>query len=52
MSQEKTKKNAGYLSILQVLRTLRDTGVISVREFDKAREFYSTLTGADLVLSE
>lgn len=51
MSTEKTKKNAGYLSILRALRDLRDAGLISVREFDQACEFYRKLTGADIVLA-
>ena len=48
MVSEKAKNNAGYLSILAILGHLKEIGVISKEEFDRAREYYTRLTGADI----
>jgi hypothetical protein len=49
MISEQAKKNAGYLSILQVLRQLFKQGIITRKEYLNAKEFYARLTGADIV---
>ena len=51
MVSENAKKNAGYLQILLMLNTLRDRGIITVEEHEKAQAYYTKLTGADIVLA-
>lgn len=44
-------KNANYLCIVAVLKELLHSGVISQKEYAKAKKYYLKLTGADIVLA-
>ena len=48
MASVKSKNNAGYLSILSILKYLRNIGIISNEEFDLAKAYYTKVTGADI----
>lgn len=50
MVAENKTKNANFLRIIAVLRSLRDSGEITVKEYGKAKKYYQKLTGADIVL--
>lgn len=52
MLSEKQIKSANYLCILSVLRGMRDSGAITAKEYERAKKYYRTLTGADIVLSQ
>lgn len=52
MRAEKQNKSANYLRILQRLRCLRDCGLISVKEYSRAKKYYRHVTGADIVIAE
>ena len=48
MASEKSKNNAGYLSILALLKHMKEIGVISDEEYERSKTYYSKLTGADI----
>ena len=48
MASEKSKNNAGYLSILALLKHMKEIGVISGEEYERSKTYYSKLTGADI----
>lgn len=50
MVAENKTKNANFLRIIAVLRSLRDCGEISVKEYSRAKNYYQKLTGADITL--
>ena len=50
MIAEKTKQNANYFRIVTILRSLLRLGAISKAEYNRAKEFYRKLTGADMVI--
>jgi hypothetical protein len=50
MVAENKTKNASFLQIISVLRSLRDSGKITVKEYARAKKYYQKLTGADIVL--
>ena len=50
MVAENTTKNANFIRIVTVLRSLRDNGSISEQESIRAKKYYLKLTGADIVL--
>lgn len=52
MITETRTKSANYLQIITVLRHLREKGVITEKEYDKAKKYYKTLTGADIVIAD
>ena len=52
MLSENQNKNANYLRILMTLRALRQRGDITEKEYRRAKKYYRTLTGADIVLTD
>ena len=50
MLTECQTKSANYLRIIAVLQGLRDTNVISEAEYQKAKQYYKRLTGADIIV--
>ena len=45
-------KSANYLFIVAVLTSMRDGGVITPAEYERATRDYQNLPGSDLVLAE
>lgn len=52
MISERQTKSANFLCIVSVLRELMNKGMISPKEYNRAKKFYQQLTGADIVLAE
>lgn len=52
MLAEKQTKSANYLRIIAILKSLRDEGKISPKEYGKAKKYYKNLTGADIVVAD
>ena len=48
---EKQTKSANYLCIVSVLKTLKENGAITEKEYARAKKYYQQLTGADIVLA-
>ena len=44
-------KSANYLFIVAVLKSMRDGGVITPAEYERAKRYYQKLTGSDLVIA-
>lgn len=51
MIAENKTKNANYLRLLHILRSLRDDGMITPDEYTRAKKYYEKLTGADIVIA-
>ena len=51
MLSENKHQNSQYMRIVSVLKHLRDTGAISLKEYNKAKDYYARLTGADIVIA-
>ena len=43
-------KGANYLFIVAILKSMRDTGVITSAEYERAKRYYQKLTGSDLFI--
>ena len=43
-------KSVSFLRIIVVLQRLRDQGVITEKEYQRAKQYYKQLTGADIVV--
>ena len=52
MVSERQTKSANFLCIVSVLKDLMNKGVISPKEYNRAKKYYQQLTGADIVLAE
>ena len=52
MLSEKQSKSANYLCILSVLRGKHTKGMITDKEYVRAKKYYRQLTGADIVLAD
>ncbi len=52
MVSDKAKQNAGYLQIVLLLKNLLRKSIITKEEYERARNYYITMTGADLVLTD
>lgn len=52
MKAEKQTKSANYIRIIAVLKSLRDNGKISAKEYGRAKKYYRNLTGADIVIAD
>lgn len=39
------------MRIVSILKHLRDTGAITLKEYNKAKDYYARLTGADIVIA-
>ncbi|MDD4492858.1 MAG: hypothetical protein PHV32_00670 [Eubacteriales bacterium] len=50
MITEKETKSANLLRIIAVLRQLRDKRTISASEYNRAKQYYIKLTGADIAI--
>lgn len=44
-------KSATYLRIVSMLSSVRDKGLITAEEYDRAKQYYKKLTGADLIIT-
>lgn len=51
MITETQTKSANYLRIVAVLRTLKENGSISEKEYARAKKYYKKLTGADICIA-
>ena len=45
-------KSANYLFIVAVLKSIREGGVITLAEYERAKRYYRKLTGSDLVIAD
>ena len=45
-------KSANYLFIVAVLKSMREGGVITQAEYERAKRYYQKLTGSDLVIAD
>lgn len=52
MLAEKTEKNIKYVRIVAVLKSLRDSGGISHKEYNRAIIYYKKMTGADIIIAD
>ena len=50
MISETQTKSANYLRIIAKLRSLRESGAISEKEYGRAKKYYKKLTGADICI--
>ena len=51
MVADNTTKNANFIRIVTILRSLRDNGSITEQEYLRAKKYYMKLAGADIVLA-
>ena len=51
MLTETQTKSANYIRIIAVLRSLKENGVISEKEYGRAKKYYKKLTGADICIA-
>ena len=47
---EKNTNNINFLRIVVILRKLRECGMITEKEFKRAKEYYEKMTGADIAV--
>ncbi len=52
MLAERTEKNIKYVRIINVLRSLRNSGGITQKEYNRAKLFYQKMTGADIIIAD
>lgn len=52
MLAEKTEKNIKFVRIVNVLKSLRNSGGISLKEYNRAKVFYQKMTGADIIIAD
>lgn len=52
MISQKQLKSSNFVRILFVLKHLRDSGQITVKEYTRAKKYYQRLTGADIVIAD
>jgi len=52
MRSESATKSANYLRIVAVLRSLLADGIITRKEYNRAKEYYRKVTGSDLVIAD
>lgn len=52
MVSERQSKSANFLCIVSVLRDLMAKGVITTKEYSRAKKYYQQLTGADIILAD
>lgn len=45
-------KSANYLFIVAVLKSMREGGVITLTEYERAKRYYQKLIGSDLVIAD
>lgn len=52
MIAKKKTKCANYIRIVSILKSLRDNGKISPKEYGRAKNYYKSLTGADIIIAD
>lgn len=52
MIAEKQTKSVNFLRIVSVLRSLLSNGIITPKEYARAKKYYQNLTGADIIVVE
>lgn len=52
MIAENRTKNANYVRIVTILKSLLRDKVITSKEYDSAKRYYRSLTGADIVIAD
>ena len=52
MLAEKTEKNINFVRIVAVLKSLRNSGGISQKEYNRAKTYYKKMTGADIIIAD
>ena len=52
MLAEKTEKNIKFVRIVAVLKSLRNSGGISHKEYNRAKNYYRKMTGADIIIAD
>lgn len=52
MKAEKQTKSANFIRIIAILKSLRDEGKITPKEYGRATKYYKNLTGADIVIAD
>lgn len=52
MITEARNKSANFLRIVTVLKSLRDSGTIDQKEYERAKKYYRKITGADIVITD
>jgi len=50
MLAENKTKNANFLRVVAMLKSLLDRGDITPKEYDRAKKYYRKLTGADIII--
>ena len=50
MLAEKSEKSANFLRIVCVLQSLLESGIITAKEYSKAKKYYQEMTGADIIV--
>ena len=50
MLAENKTNNANYLRIISILKSMRNNGIITFREYICAKKYYCKLTGADIII--
>ncbi len=51
MIAENKTKNANFIRMVNILRSLREDGTITQGEYNRAKKYYKKLTGADIVIA-
>jgi hypothetical protein len=52
MIAENKTKNANFVRMVNILRSLREDGTITSDEYERAKKYYRKLTGADIVIAK
>lgn len=52
MISENQTKNANYLRIICILKSMRDNQTITAKEYARAKKYYGDLTGADIIIAD
>lgn len=50
MLAENKTKNANYIRIVSVLKSMRNNGTITSKEYVRAKKYYFDLIGADIII--
>lgn len=51
MIAENKTKNANFLRVIGILRSLLADGTITLAEYNRAKKYYKKLTGADIMIA-
>lgn len=52
MVAENRIKNSNYIRIVSVLKNLLKNQIITDKEYDSAKRYYRSLTGADIIIAD